>query len=145
MRFTPVVEAPEPMKGLEVPSEVVEALGAGKRPPIIITINGHAWRSRIAIMRGRNLVGFSNANRKAAGIATGDHVEVELELDLGSRVAVEPDDLRADLDAEPLARQAFDRLTESQKCQQVRTIDSAKMSETRVRRIRALISVLVDA
>jgi hypothetical protein len=39
------------MKGLEVPPEAVEALGGGKRPRVTITVNGHSWRSRVAIMR----------------------------------------------------------------------------------------------
>jgi hypothetical protein len=70
MRFRADVESPEPMRGLEVPEKVVAALGDGKRPPVTFTINGHSWRSRIAIMRGRYLIGLSNANRQAAGIAT---------------------------------------------------------------------------
>jgi hypothetical protein len=62
---------------LEVPPEVVEALGGGKRPRVIITINGHSWRSRVAIMRGRFLLGLSNANRDAAGVVAGEEVEIE--------------------------------------------------------------------
>jgi hypothetical protein len=65
MRFRSYVEPAEPTKGLEVPPEVVEALGAGKRPAVTITINGHSWKSRVAIMRGRYLLGLSNANRFA--------------------------------------------------------------------------------
>jgi Domain of unknown function (DUF1905) len=57
MKFRTHVEPPEPMRGLEVPPEVVQALGAGKRPVVAIIINGHSWRSRIAIMRGRHLIG----------------------------------------------------------------------------------------
>jgi hypothetical protein len=74
------------MRGLEVPPEVVEALGGGKRPAVTITIIGHSWKSRVAVMRGRYLLGLSNANRKAAGVATGDQVEVEVETDAGPRV-----------------------------------------------------------
>jgi hypothetical protein len=81
MKFRSYVEPPEPMRGLEVPPEVVEALGGGKRPPVTITINGHSWKSRVAIMRGRYLLGLSNANRKTADVVTGDEVEVEVEID----------------------------------------------------------------
>ena len=81
MKFRTYVEPPEPMRGLEVPPEVVESLGQGKRPRVTITINGHSWKSRVAIMRGRYLLGLSNANRQAAGVETGDEVEVELEFD----------------------------------------------------------------
>jgi hypothetical protein len=42
MKFRSCVEPPEPMRGLEVPPEVVEALGGGKRPAVTITINGHS-------------------------------------------------------------------------------------------------------
>ena len=145
MRFRAEVEPPEPMRGLEVPEELVEALGGGKRPRVTITINGHSWRSRVAIMRGRNLIGLSNANRKAAGVVTGDRVEVELELDLEPRVVVEPADFATALDAEPLARSAFDRLTDSQKSQHLRLIENAKKPDTRARRIEKTLATLRDS
>lgn len=84
MKFRAKVEPNEPMRGLEVPPEVVEALGEGKRPRVIITINGHSWKSRVAIMRGRYLLGLSNANRQAAGVVTGE--EIELEFDPEPRI-----------------------------------------------------------
>jgi hypothetical protein len=133
------------MRGLEVPEELVEALGGGKRPRVTITINGHSWTSRVAIMRGRNLIGLSNANRKAAGVVTGDRVEVDLELDLEPRVVVEPADFATALDAEPLARSAFDRSTDSQKSQHLRLIENAKKPDTRARRIEKTLDTLRDS
>lgn len=38
--------------GIRVPAEVVESLGSGKRPPVRVTINGHTYRSSIAVMGG---------------------------------------------------------------------------------------------
>jgi hypothetical protein len=64
MKFRAHVEPPEPMRGLEVPQQVVEALGGGKRPTVTITINGHSWGSRAAIMRGRYLIGLSHATAR---------------------------------------------------------------------------------
>jgi hypothetical protein len=145
MRFRAEVEPPEPMRGLEVPEELLEALGGGKRPRVTITINGHSWTSRVAIMRGRNLIGLSNANRKAAGVVTGDRVEVELELDPEPRVVVEPADFATALDAEPLARSAFDALTDSQKSQHLRLIDNAKKPDTRAQRIEKMLATLRDS
>ena len=81
MKFRAQVEPNEPMRGSEVPAQVVEALGEGKRPRVIITIDGHSWRSRVAVMRGRYLLGLSNANREAAGVVTGEGVEIELAFD----------------------------------------------------------------
>src|SRR5262245_41953087 len=142
MKFRTHVEPPEPMRGLEVPPEVVEALGRGKRPPVIITINGHSWKSRVAIMRGRFLLGLSKANRQAAGVATGDEVEVEVEVDVASRVVVEPADFARALDADPVARANYDRLAHTHKRRHVHAIESAKKPETRARRIEKALAML---
>ena len=145
MRFRAMVEPPEPMRGLEVPREVVTALSGAARPPVTITVNGHSWKSRVAIMRGRYLLGLSNANRKAAGIATGDEVEVELELDDEPRVVVEPQDFVLALDANPVARAAYDGLAYTHKREHVRAIENAKKPQTRVRRIEKAIAMLEDS
>ena len=144
MKFRACVEPPEPMRGLEVPPEVVEALGGAKRPAVTITINGHAWKSRVAIMRGRYLLGLSNANRKAAGVVIGDEVEVEVEVDAEPRVLVEPPDFARALDADPVARTAYNRLSNSRKREQVLVIESAKKDETRIRRIEKALATLRD-
>jgi hypothetical protein len=133
------------MRGLEVPPEVVESLGQGKRPRVTITINGHSWKSRVAIMRGRYLLGLSNANRQAAGVETGDEVEVELEFDPEPRVVAEPADFARALDADPLARAAYDGLPEGRKREHVRTIESAKKPETRRRRIEKTLADLRES
>ena len=142
MKFRSRVEPPEPMHGLEVPKELVEDLGGGKRPPVKITINGHSWRSRVAIMQGRHLIGLSIANRQAAGVETGDGVEVELVLDTKPREVDEPRDFARALDADRAARAAFDRLTDSQKRVMVLAIERAKLPETRARRIEKTIATL---
>jgi hypothetical protein len=142
MRFQAEVEPPQPMRGLEVPAEVIEALGEGERPPVTITINGHTWRSRIAKMRGRYLIGFSKANRAAAGVDTGDVVEVEVELDTEPRVIEEPADLTRALDADPEARAAWDGLAPSHRRRHVHAIESAKKPETRTRRIEKAVAEL---
>ncbi|NUO57729.1 MAG: DUF1905 domain-containing protein [Hamadaea sp.] len=142
MKFRTYVEPPEPMHGLEVPPEVVEALGGGKRPPVIITVNGHTWKSRVAIMRGRNLLGLSNANRQAAGVTVGEQVEVTLELDAEPRAVVEPDDFARALDADPAARAAYDGLAYTHKREHVLAIEGAKKPETRARRIEKALAML---
>ncbi|NUT02412.1 MAG: DUF1905 domain-containing protein [Hamadaea sp.] len=142
MKFRTYVEPPEPMHGLEVPPDVVEALGGGKRPPVIITVNGHTWKSRVAIMRGRNLLGLSNANRQAAGVTVGEQVEVTLELDAEPRAVVEPDDFARALDADPAARAAYDGLAYTHKREHVLAIEGAKKPETRARRIEKALAML---
>ncbi|MEV0248378.1 YdeI/OmpD-associated family protein [Nocardia sp. NPDC050712] len=142
MKFRTHVEPPEPMRGLEVPPAVVTALGAGARPPVTITINGHSWKSRIALMRGRHLLGLSHANRQAAGVEIGEEIEVEVELDTEPRVVVEPPDFAEALDADPAARAAYDKLAHSRKREHVHAIESAKKPETRQRRIEKAIATL---
>ena len=130
------------MRGLEVPKEMVAALEGGKRPPVVVTINGHAWKTRVAIMRGRHLIGLSHANRAAAGVEIGTMVDVEIELDTSPRVAVVPSDLAKALTTDQLAKDAFEALTESQRREHVRRIEEAKKPETRARRIENLIAAL---
>ncbi|NUR85400.1 MAG: DUF1905 domain-containing protein [Nonomuraea sp.] len=144
MKFWTYVEPPEPMRGLEVPPEVVESLGGGARPPVTITVNGHSWRSRVAILRGRHLLGLSNANRQAAGVAVGEKVEVELNLDTEPRTVVEPPDFAQALDADPAARAAYDSLPDGRKREHVRAVEGAKKPETRARRIDKAIATLRD-
>ena len=95
-------------------------------------------------MRGRYLLGLSNANRKAAGVATGDEVEVEVEIDAGPRVMAEPADFARALDADPVARTAYDRLSYSRKREHVLAIESAKKAETRQRLIEKALATLRD-
>ena len=106
--------------GVEVPAEVVDALGSGRRPKVVITIGGHTWRSRVASMGGRFIVGISAANRAASGISEGDVTEVDLQLDDEPRVAAEPPDLAAALDQDLRARAAFDQLPYGLKNKHVR-------------------------
>lgn len=130
------------MRGLEVPPEVMAALGEGSRPPVTITINGHSWKSRIAHLRGRHLIGLSHANRNAAEVEIGEEIEVEVELDTEPRVVVEPADFAEALDEDPAARAAYDGLTYSRKREHVRAIESAKLPETRRRRIEKAVATL---
>ena len=140
--FTATVIPAGNATGVEVPAEVVDALQAGKRPKVLIMINGHSWRSRVASMGGRSLVGISAANRAASGIALGDEVEIALKLDTEPRVVAEPADLAEALNADPSARQAFDRLPYGLRRKHVTAVEDAKNPATRQRRITRLIATL---
>jgi hypothetical protein len=60
-------------------------------------------------MGGRYMVGVSAEHRAGAGVAGGDEVDVDLELDTAPREVSVPADLAAALDAEPEARRTFGR------------------------------------
>src|SRR5262245_56757236 len=97
--------------GIEVPADVVEALGAGKRPAVVVNVNGFEYRSTVAPMGGKFLIPFSAARRQESGIKGGDALDVELAVDTAPRTVEVPDDLRTALDASPSAADAWDRLS----------------------------------
>ena len=128
--------------GIEVPEEAVEALGKGKRPPVIVTINGYTYRNTVAVMSGAYMIGVSNEHRAASGLKAGDEVDVELVLDTQPRTVELPDDFAAALDAEPAAKATFDRLSPSNKGYHVSLIEGAKAADTRQRRIEKSVAAL---
>ena len=143
MRFrTTLLQSDKTATGIRVPDEIVEALGKGKRPPVKVTINGFTYRNTIAVMGGDYMVGVSAENRAGAGIAGGDEVDVDIELDTEPRVVKEPADFAAALDAEPDARRTFDALSNSNKGWHVLQVAGAKTDETRQRRIAKQIEAL---
>ena len=143
MRFrTTIEQSGKTATGIRVPDEVVEALSAGKRPAVRLTINGFTYRSTVAVMDGAYMVGVSAENRAGAGVAGGDEVDVDVELDTAPREVTVPADFAAALDAEPAARRTFDGLSYSNRQWHVLQIEGAKTEETRRRRIARSIELL---
>jgi hypothetical protein len=128
--------------GIHVPDDVVEALGSGKRPPVLVTINGHTYRNTIARRGNRFMLSVSAENRTKAGVSAGDEIEVSLELDTQPRVVTVPDDFTAALDQDKAARQAFDKLAYSHQLRWVLSVEDAKTPETRQRRISKAVESL---
>jgi hypothetical protein len=128
--------------GIEVPDEVVEALGAGNRPAVAVRLNDFTYRSTIARMGGVFLLPVSAEVRAGAGISAGERIDVDIELDSAPREVVVPDDVRAALDAAPGAAAAFDKLSFSHRKEHIRAIDDAKTIQTRQRRIATAIDKL---
>jgi hypothetical protein len=141
MRFTTTMSQVGNNTGIEVPPEIVESLGAGKRPPVNVTVNGYSYRSTIAPMGGAFLIPFSSDKRAETGIGGGDAIEVELTHDTAPRTVEPPADFAAALDAAGL-RDAFDRLAPSHQKAHVTAIESAKADATRQRRIEAAVAKL---
>jgi len=143
MRFhTTILQGDKTATGIRIPDEVVESLGAGKRPPIKVTIHGYTYRSTVAVMGGAYMVGVNADNREAAGVGGGDEVDVDIELDTEPRLVSVPADFAAALDAEPEARRTFDKLSNSNKGWHTLQIEGAKTDETRQRRIARSIDAL---
>jgi Domain of unknown function (DUF1905)/Bacteriocin-protection, YdeI or OmpD-Associated len=146
MRFRATVELNgKTATGIEVPGEVVAALGQGRRPPVRATINGYTYRTSVAVMGGRFLMPVSAQVRQDAGVAAGDEVDVDLELDEAPRTVTVPDDLVAALAQDPAAAAAFGRLSYSHQQRHVLAVESAKAPETRQRRIAKTVAELKQA
>jgi hypothetical protein len=142
MKFTTTIQASGNKTGIEVPEQVVAELAAGKRPPVVVTINGKSYRSSIAVMGGQNLVSLSAANREFVGVAAGDTVEVDLELDTQPRIVEVPEDLAAALAAEPSAQEFYAKLSYSAQRRFVEPLGDAKTADTRSRRIAKVVADL---
>ena len=128
--------------GFRVPPEVIEELGSGKKPPVRVTIRGHTYRTTVAPRGDRYLIGVSAENRASAGVAAGDELDIEIELDTEPREVTVPPDFADALDAEPDARRFFDGLSYSQKQWFVLGVEGAMKAETRQRRIAKGVGML---
>ena len=143
MRFHSVVQlGGKTATGIPVPEEVVTSLRSSKRPPVRVTINGHTYRSTLASRGEQFMLPISAENRSSAGVAAGDKVEVDIELDTEPREVTVPPDLAEALERDVDAKRHIDRLSKSQKQRHVLPIEQAKTAETRQRRIDKALSML---
>ena len=143
MKFRAIVElGGKTATGIRVPAQVVEGLSSGKRPRVHVTINGYTYRSTVAPMGGAFMLPVSAEVREHAGVAAGDTVEVEIQLDTDPREVTVPPDFAAALDGDADAKQFFDGLSYSNQQRLVLAIEGAKTAETRQRRIATTVSKL---
>jgi hypothetical protein len=145
VRFrTTILTTGKTAMGFEVPSAAVEALGAGKRPPVTVTINGYSYRNTIAVMGGAYMIGVSSEHRDPAGVTGGEEVDVELALDTAPREVTVPPELVAALDADPAAKATFEKLSYSNRSWHVLQVTGTNNPETRARRIEKSVAALRD-
>jgi hypothetical protein len=130
--------------GITVPADVLDALGAGRRPAVAVTINGHTFRSTIGSMGGVAKIPVSSAVRAAADVAAGDRLDVEIVVDTTPRQVSVPDDLAAGLAGNPEARMFFEQLSYSRQHAYVSWIEQAKKPDTRASRVAQAVAMLAD-
>ena len=93
-------------------------------------------------MGGKFMLPLSAANREGAGVEAGDTIQVNLELDTAPREVTVPKDFAKALQRDAKARTTFESLSFSKKQWHVLSIEGAKTTETRERRIAKSISTL---
>jgi hypothetical protein len=128
--------------GIVIPGDVLAALGAGKKPPVKVVVNGYAYRSTVATVSGSCMVGFSAEHRAASGVNGGDPIDVDIEVDTEPRTVELPADFQAALNADAPARATFEKLSNSLKGYHVSQVTGTKNPETRQRRIEKSIATL---
>ncbi len=128
--------------GFVVPEEIVDRLGAGRRPKVKVTIEAHTYRSSIASMGGRMLLGVSAENREAAGVKAGDVLDVDVEVDTEERTVEVPEALAAELAGDEQAKAFYESLSYSQQQTFALPIGDAKTDETRQRRVDKAMAAL---
>jgi hypothetical protein len=144
MRFrTKILQSGKTATGIEVPAKVVAALGSSKRPPVRATINGYTYRSTVAVMGATYMLGISDDVRKAAGVAGGDTIDVDLELDTAPREVELPVDFAAALNRDAKAKKFFAGLSFSKKTILVRALD-VKAVDVRKERIAKTVEQLSE-
>ena len=123
-------------------NKVIDALGGGKRPSVLVTVNGYSFHTTIGSMKGAYKIPVSAETRDLAGIAAGDRVQVSEQLDTQPVVVEVPRDVSVALSKNSTAAEFFETLSPSQKKGFITNVEQAKTAETRKRRISNLIEAL---
>jgi hypothetical protein len=142
--FESTVAAAGNNTGIVVPDAVIADLGAGKRPPVLVDVNGYQYRSTVAVMGGKHMISISAAVRKDTGLHGGDPIRVTLTLADSPREVNVPEDLAAALAADEQAGAFFAKLPNSLQRYHVDNVDAAKSAATRQRRIEKATALFRD-
>jgi hypothetical protein len=127
--------------GIVVPDEAIEQLAAGKRPPVLVSVNGYEYRNTVGVMGGKYMISISAAVRKATGLKGGDPIRVTLTVADTPQAVTIPADFAAALAADEQAGAFFAKLSNSLQRYHVDTIAAAKSADTRQRRIDKAIAL----
>lgn len=144
MTFTvPLLLQGKTATGLEVPASYVEDLKGGKRPAVVVSLNGaHSYRSTIMPYAGQTMLPVAAEHREAAGLKAGDLVTVTLTLDTQPRTVELPEDLALALKNVAGGRESFETLAPSYQKAHVESVVTAKTPETRARRILKVVEAV---
>jgi hypothetical protein len=143
LRFSaPMQRANGAGRWVEIPAAIAAMLPQ-KRSPVLAAVNGHPYRSRVAVYGGRSYLGLRAELRTAAGIEVGDMLDIELVIDTEPRVVDEPDELRMALDESAPARTCYDTLSYTHRREYAQWVGAAKRPETRVRRAVRAVEMLL--
>lgn len=143
IRFTTQLQPRGPAAAVVLDEDQVATVGEGaKRFPVVATVNGHTWRTSVARMGGEFLLGLNREVRTAAGVESGDEVDVCIELDSAPREVDVPEALAAALATDPRARKSFEGMAYTHRKEFARWVTDAKREETRQRRVHQALEMI---
>jgi hypothetical protein len=142
--FETTVAASGNNTGIVVPDEAIDQLAAGKRPPVVVNVNGHEYRNTVGVMGGKHMISISAAIRNATGLKGGDPIRVTLTVADTPREVNVPADFAAALAADERAGAFFEKLSNSMQRYHIDNVNAAKSAETRQRRIEKAVSLFRD-
>jgi Bacteriocin-protection, YdeI or OmpD-Associated/Domain of unknown function (DUF1905) len=127
---------------VEVPDEVVAALGGRGRIPVRASFNGVPYRGSIVRMGGVMMLGVTKAIMAEAAAGPGDLLDIVVENDEAPREVEVPQELSKALKRNPAAAAVWDGVSFSHRREYVGYIVEAKREETRARRVEKTIREL---
>ena len=138
MKFKTIILQSGNNTGIEVPPEVVEGLGGGKKPAVAVTVGSYAYRSSIAVMGGKFLIPLG-AERRAE---SGSPAAMRSTLSWRSIPAARSHRARRGAGRRCGSQAFFETLSYSNKLRHVLSITDAKTPETRTKRIDKAMDML---
>ncbi len=143
IRFKTVLElGGKTATGFRVPADVVEQLGKGQRPPVVVTIGDYTYRSTVAAYNGEYFLPLAGVHREQVGLKAGEEFAAGVELDTEPRVVELSDDLAQALSADPKLLEAFRAMSYSHQRQHAESVEGAKTEGTRARRIEKVVEAM---
>lgn len=143
MKFTSSLWADENGNtGIVVPESVVDELGGGKHPKVVLTLNNFTYRSSVARMGDQFLIPVSKARRAEGNLDVGVPYEIDIELDTAPREVELPEELAVHFESDAAAKATWEAMSYSNQLRMVTPINNAKKPETRQRNVDKVISQL---
>lgn len=130
--------------GIEVSEKILDKLGGGKKPLVVVTLNGYSYRSAVGKMGGKFMISLSAEHRKNANVKGGETLEISIVLDTAPRIVELPAALQKAFDKNKIAKANFEKLAPSKKKAIVVSINDARTEETKIKRIDKAIEQLSD-
>jgi hypothetical protein len=141
-RFEARIEAAERGGHLVALPFTSKAAFGKTRAPVLVTVNGHRFRTTTMRYGITDYIGLNREVRAAAQLDEGDRAAFDIELDAAPREVDVPAELAKALAKDSAARAAYAELSFTHRKEYAAWIAGAKREETRTRRVEKAVEML---